>query len=589
MKKTTITFLVSALLIISGLQAQTVQDGKNHLFAQRYNSAVSTFEKMLATNPNNIEAIYWLGQTYLESEEIMAARIATTRQLYEKAMQSTNSAPLVIVGMGHLDLLANKASDARQKFETALTMTRTKKGDNLDIVNAVGRANTEAKSGDFNYAIEKLQAAADKGEKNAETLVLLGNAYRKARPGEGGGEAFRSYKKALDINPNFSLANLRLAKLFESQKNWELVLQYLNEATAKDPKFTAAYYELFYYYFYRLDYPSAEAQLQKYIESKLPEKDVQDEFLYSQLCWARKDHNCATTKAESVVAALGSKTKPKVYRLLADAYFQKGDYANAKRYSDEFFAKKNPDDYISYDHKLRADILSKTGGTTDEIFTNYLQGAVLDTVLTSKIDFLKQGAEFLKSRADSLSRIREGDLRLEIVKLKGDKVGQRDFFDAGFAYYQGKNYEKADSIFDVFTDRYPDEVYGPMMQYNIHRALDSTMEKGMAVPWAEKYLALLEKDTAKNKKTIIGVASYLASYHANIAKDKEKALEYLRKMLVLDPTNEIIKNNISVLEKAPATKPPAPSKGGASSTPAKAGGPKPAAKTTTSQKIPVNT
>ena len=187
MKKATITFLVPALLLISGLQAQTVQEGKNHLYAQRYNSAITTFEKLLAANPNNIEAIYWLGQTYLESEEIMAARIASTRQLYEKAMQSTNSAPLIMVGLGHVELLENKGSDARQKFETALTMTRTKKGDNQEILNAVGRVN---------YAIEKLLAAADKGEKNAETFVLLGNAYRKARPGEGGGEAFRSYKKA---------------------------------------------------------------------------------------------------------------------------------------------------------------------------------------------------------------------------------------------------------------------------------------------------------------------------------------------------------------------------------------------------------
>lgn len=195
MKKATITFLVPALLLISGLKAQTVQEGKNHLYAQRYNSAITTFEKLLAANPNNIEAIYWLGQTYLESEEIMAARIASTRQLYEKAMQSTNSAPLIMVGLGHVELLENKGSDARQKFETALTMTRTKKGDNQEILNAVGRANTDAKGGDFNYAIEKLSAAADKGEKNAETFVLLGNAYRKARPGEGGGEAFRSYKR----------------------------------------------------------------------------------------------------------------------------------------------------------------------------------------------------------------------------------------------------------------------------------------------------------------------------------------------------------------------------------------------------------
>lgn len=567
MKKTTITFLVSALLIISGLQAQTVQDGKNHLFAQRYNSAVSTFEKMLATNPNNIEAIYWLGQTYLESEEIMAARIATTRQLYEKAMQSTNSAPLVIVGMGHLDLLANKASDARQKFETALTMTRTKKGDNIDIVNAVGRANTEAKSGDFNYAIEKLQAAADKGEKNAETLVLLGNAYRKARPGEGGGEAFRSYKKALDINPNFSLANLRLAKLFESQKNWELVLQYLNEATAKDPKFTAAYYELFYYYFYRLDYPSAEAQLQKYIESKLPEKDVQDEFLYSQLCWARKDHNCATTKAESVVAALGSKTKPKVYRLLADAYFQKGDYANAKKFSDEFFAKKNPDDYISYDHKLRADIMSKTGGSPDEIYNNYLQGAELDTLLTGKIDFLKQGIAYFKE-----NKIRDKEAML-IEKVIGLKPAPtiNDYFDLSLAHYFGKQHEKSRDAAVIMIEKFPDQVYGYEWAYNNSIAIMTdtlrsdtarkTYKESTGIPDVLKLYEFSNKDTAKFKKQYINSVRYLAAYYINEAKDRDRSLEFFRKWLEADPANaSTIQEYINQIEKMPS-RPPAPKNG----------------------------
>ena len=567
MKKTTITFLVSALLIISGLQAQTVQDGKNHLFAQRYNSAVSTFEKMLATNPNNIEAIYWLGQTYLESEEIMAARIATTRQLYEKAMQSTNSAPLVIVGMGHLDLLANKASDARQKFETALTMTRTKKGDNIDIVNAVGRANTEAKSGDFNYAIEKLQAAADKGEKNAETLVLLGNAYRKARPGEGGGEAFRSYKKALDINPNFSLANLRLAKLFESQKNWELVLQYLNEATAKDPKFTAAYYELFYYYFYRLDYPSAEAQLQKYIESKLPEKDVQDEFLYSQLCWARKDHNCATTKAESVVAALGSKTKPKVYRLLADAYFQKGDYANSKKYSDEFFTKKNPDDYISYDHKLRADIMSKTGGSPDEIYNNYLQGAELDTLLTGKIDFLKQGIAYFKE-----NKIRDKEAML-IEKVIGLKPAPtlNDYFDLSLAHYFGKQHEKSRDAAVIMIEKFPDQVYGYEWAYNNSIAIMTdtlrsdtarkTYKESTGIPDVLKLYEFSNKDTAKFKKQYINSVRYLAAYYINEAKDRDRSLEFFRKWLEADPANaSTIQEYINQIEKMPS-RPPAPKNG----------------------------
>jgi tetratricopeptide (TPR) repeat protein len=79
-----------------------------------------------------------------------------------------------------------------------------------------------------------------------------------------------------------------LSKLFESQKNWELVLQYLNDAVTKDPNFTNAYYELFYYYFFRQKYAEAQAQLEKYIRSKGTDVDVQDQYLYAQLCWAQK-------------------------------------------------------------------------------------------------------------------------------------------------------------------------------------------------------------------------------------------------------------------------------------------------------------
>lgn len=553
MKKTKISVLAFALLFTAGLNAQTVQEGKNHFFAERYGSAIATFDKMVAADPNNTEAIYWLGQSYLQSEEIMSSRISKTRELYQKAMQTSNGAPLIMVGVGHIDLLENKADDARQKFEAALTATRTRKGDSPDILDAVARAVTDTKTGDYNYAITKLQDAIDnKGVKDPEMAVLLGNAIRKARPGEGGGEAFRYYKKALEFNSNFPLASFRLAKLFQSQKNWELVYQYLTETIQKDDKFSAAYYELFYYYFERLDFDNAEQQLQKYINSKLPEKDIQDEYLYAQLCWAKKNFKCATDKAVEVVKALGENTKPKVYRLLADAYFTNGEFHEAKKYSNKFFEKKNPEDLLLYDYQLRADILDKTGGTVDEVYDTYLQGMSIDTTLSLKLDFLKKGAEKFKVRKDSIGYEKQGDLLLQVLRMK-EGPSMRDYFDAGFAFYQSENYTRADSVFDVFIEKYPDEVYGPMMEYNIHRAIDSTMEKGAAVPWAEKYLAMLEKDTAKNKKTIIGVAGYLAQYHANIAKDVNKAIEYLQKMLDLDPENEALQKTMESLKKAAGT------------------------------------
>lgn len=593
MKKAPITFLVTGLLLASGLKAQTIQEGVNHLNSGRTKSAIGVFEKMRAINPNNAEAIYWLGQSYLDMDEIAGARIKSTRELYEKAMQSTTTtpSPLLIVGMGHVELLENKTSEARQRFETALSMTRTKKGDDQNILIAVGRANVDAKSGDYKYAIEKLLAATDKGEKNAEAFVQLGNAYRKAGQGSGGGDAYESYKKALTINPAYSIANLRLAKLFESQKNNEFLLQYLNDAVTKDPRFTAGYRELFDFYFYRAKFVEAEVQLKEYIKSKLPETEVQDEYLYAQLCWGQKDFACAITKAESVVSSLGVLTKPKVYRLLADAYFQKGDFINAKKYSDEFLAKKNPDDIILYDYQLRADILDKTGGTIEEIFNTYVQGASLDTLMSLKVDLLKKGADRFKAKGDSLSRIKEGDLRALVIKMK-ENASQRDYFDAGFAYYQGKDYERAKGLFNTYSQKWPDETFGWQMLFQIGRLEDTTMEKGLAVPYAIKYLEVLEKDTAKNKKSILSTAGYLAQYNANILKDKVKAVEYFKKMLVLDPTNLDIPKYIQQLEAASQQiKPPSVTPRG-NSLPAKPATTKPATtnsklKTTVSKKAVV--
>ncbi len=89
MKKITITFLAAGLLVVSGLKAQTIQEGMNHLYADRFKSAIGVFEKLLATNPNNIEATYWLGQTYLDMDDN-----AQARQSYEKALATNGSAPL---------------------------------------------------------------------------------------------------------------------------------------------------------------------------------------------------------------------------------------------------------------------------------------------------------------------------------------------------------------------------------------------------------------------------------------------------------------------------------------------------------------
>jgi tetratricopeptide (TPR) repeat protein len=589
MNRFLVLFFCVALTGLAAI-AQSIQEGKAHFFAQRYQLANAVFQQLLKTNPADAEALYWSGQSAISLELDSTRKPAVARAWYDKAMQVAAGSPLVQVGAGQADLFENNINEARQKFESALTQTRTRKGDNADILIAIARANMDAPFHDLENIIAKINAQIEKGEKNAELYLMQGNAIRKARPGEGGGEAFRNYQEALKLNPTYALASYRLARLFDSQKNWEMVYQYLNECVQKDPNFTPAYYELFYYYFYRRDYATAEEQLKKFIATKQPEKDIQDEFLYSQLCWARGDFNCAITKSEAVLTALGENTKPRVFRLLADAYFQVGDtpqkqgnaegaaasFANAKKYSDRFFGKTGDegDSVILYDYQLRAEILDKTGGTPEEISATYLRATRVDTLYNLKVDLLKKGADRFKAKGDSLSRVLEGVLRTEVIKVK-PTPSNRDYFDAGFAFYQGKDYTRADSIFSIYVTKYPEESFGYMMQYNIQRAIDTSMEKGLAVPWAVKYLEFLERDTVKNKKNIIGVAAYLAAYHANILKDKEIALQYLRRMLSLDPTNAAIQQNITVLEKAAATKPEPPKETAPANQPAKPTGNRP--------------
>jgi Flp pilus assembly protein TadD len=552
MKKTVITFLISALVSLGGLKAQTIQEGMSSLYAGRTKSALAIFDKLLAVNPNNIDALYWKGQVLLEADEIMASRLAGARQFYEKAMQSTNGAPLIQVGLGHVELMEGKNAEARQHFESALTLTRGRKGDDPAIETAIGRAISDSKTGDFDYAVRLLEDARNQNPKNTETLLQLGNAYRKAGKGNGGGPAYTTYLAALQVDPNFAVASFRLAQLFQSQNNYDLVSQYLNDAITKDPKFSNAYYELFYYYFFKLKYPEAEEQLKKYIDSKLPETDVQDQYLYAQLCWAKKDWDCAITKAESVAAAMGANTKPKVYRLLADAYYQKGDFANAKKNSDQFFAKKNPEDVILPDYEIKALIQAKMGATPDEVYNTYISGVALDTTVEAKLGYLKKGAAYFK---ENKVRDKEALVLAKIIELK-PQATLNDYFDLTIAYYFSGAYDKARENALTIENKWNDQIYGYLWAFNSATAVDTVKQDSIAVPDALALYEFTQKDTAKYKKEYISAVRYLAAYYINKAKDKEKSLDYFRKWLAVDTANaQQIQTYIDQIEKMPAAKP----------------------------------
>src|ERR1700761_6950662 len=146
-KKMRIGLLVAGVACVCNVAfGQSVDQGKKFLYYQRYKSAKDVFDKILASNPNNIDAVYWQGQTLLAMKDSVAAQ-----DLYSKTLQSNGNAPLLLAGMGNVELRTGKTADAKQHFETAISLT---KGKDINVLNAVADNTIDAHSGDPAYAIE---------------------------------------------------------------------------------------------------------------------------------------------------------------------------------------------------------------------------------------------------------------------------------------------------------------------------------------------------------------------------------------------------------------------------------------------------
>ena len=552
MKKTFLAVYTVIALANMNAGAQTLQEGINHLYADRFKSAEQTFQKLLAANPNSIEATYWLGQTYLDKDDNDAAR-----QLYDKALAANGNAPLIMVGKGHVLLLDKKIDEARQMFESALTVSRTKKGDDPAVLNAIGRANVDAKEGNLTYAVEKLEMALQRDPKNADIALNLGNAYRKKDPGQGGGKAYENYKVAAQLNPGFAYPYVRIAALFETQKQWDLVLENLNKAIQVDPSFSLAYYELFYYHFFHeQDYAKAEATLNKYIGTRPNEDKTDDDYMYSQLCWAKKDWNCAITKAEGVKAAMGAKVKPRVYKQLAYSYLGKADFANARTNVDAFFAKEK-EGFLPLDYVLKADIYTGGGASCEDVYALYMQGATADTVLSSKIEFMDKAAAYFKTQKCIKQ---EADMRWAIYNTR-KSPNPGGLVNIAILYSQAGEYPKADSLLTTYIANFPDSIYGYDWKGRVNFSIDTTMK---VEPYASTFVSSYQKtldialtDKIRYKGQGTRAALFLAGYFNNIKSSRDSALMYVVKGLEIDSTNLQLKNIKEIFDKQPTKgKPP---------------------------------
>jgi cytochrome c-type biogenesis protein CcmH/NrfG len=558
------------LLLVAGVAglcnsvlAQTVDQGKKFFYYKRYKSAKDVFDKVLASNPNNIDAIYWQGQTLLAMKDSVAAQ-----DLYSKALQTNGNAPMLLAGMGGIELHFGKTQDARAHFDMAIQLTKQK---DVLVLNAVAQNNIEAPLGDLQYAIEKLTLATNvKGFNNPMTYVLLGDAYRRLIDG---GNAVQAYQKALTMDPNLAEAEYQIGKIYLTQNNKDYFLPAFEKAVQMDPAYAPAYYELFYYYYNHWnaeDVPKVTDALNKYVANSDPGPYV--DLLQTDFLIVLGKFADAKAKAQALISAQGDKVDPAMYKKVAYCCDTLGDAACAQTNITTYFAKQDPAAVIPLDYVLRASIEGKStdSATRMKAFDDYGLAIQKDTLAENKAKYLGQATALANKLGDkkALATI----ARIIYTGIKDPT--NSDLYKFGIANYQAANYKTADSIFcGIYETKYPTEIYGYLWCARALQAQDDTLSsQGLAMGAWDK-LAQVSRaidstakiagsaDSIKYKPYILQSYFYLAQYYNDIKKDKETAVGYLRKVLEVDPTNAMAQKFIAILtappRRAPAVKPKA--------------------------------
>jgi tetratricopeptide (TPR) repeat protein len=543
--------LVGVLVLGGNVFAQSVEQGRKFLYYERYKSARETLEKVLAANPNNIEATYWLGQALLEQKDSVAAK-----NVYQKLLQQNGNAPLVLAGIGQIELMEGKVNDARQHFEAAISIT---KGKDVEVLNAVGRANIEARSGDAAYAIEKLNLATQtKNFKDPETYLLMGDAHRKL---VDGGNAVTSYTKAFQLDGKLAAAKYKIGRIYLTQGNKEFFLPAFEEAVQIDPAYAPAYYQLFYYWYFR-DVNKAAPLLESYIANSDAGPDA--EYIRTDFLFASAKYAEAKTKALGLISQQGDKVSPRMYKLVAYACDTLQDMACANKYMTDYFAKQDPEEVVPADYEELANIYAKTPGSEAQAFVNLKKAVEKDSLAENKIKYINKAADLAKKLGD----------RKEQANWLGVAYGikanpnQNDLYNWGSAHYYAGNYPTSDSIFALYEQKYPTEIYGPLWRAKSAVAMDDTTSpKGLAFAHYQKFVEVAKaSDSVKLKPQIVQALFYLAQISNDVKKEKDSAIYYLRQITYIDPANTSAPKFIEMLSKPPAKSTPQQPRRGTSAT-----------------------
>lgn len=536
---------VGILAISMSLSGQSLEDARQAIDAEQYQSAKSMLKALLVSQPKSGDAYYSLGSVYLKTGYIDSARSTFTQGI---RAQSKN--PLNHVGLGELELYSGNSTGAKLNFDKAENLSPRRK---YEAQLAISAAFLASPNSDFNTALPYLKKAdeLDKADKDPRIFLALGDYYALQR---NDAAALEEYYKVLGIDSNFFRAGVQIARLYISTGQPAKGDSVLKDVLAKRPNYGPAYKLASETYKQRyLSAPEdrnaaiqAAANYRRYLEAT--DKSFDSRLKFAMLLYELKDFQSLEQEL-SKLNTVGP-THPKsgiVSRLRGYTSYEIGNHPAALQYMNMLFNSMGDKGGITaMDHMYMSLIQQKLKQPALAIdhATKAIKRDSASTLALESIAKAYYNERNWGSTIESYELIRSLDGQPEDVAELSLLHGTALFFKYVEAFNRGESpainlLSQAKALFDEALKHSPGKAAAQLWNARTLMLLeDVPQSRALMVASYQAYIDATERSmvvqSAATKRSLIEAYKAIAG-HAYAVNDREKARVYWNKTLVLDP------------------------------------------------------
>ena len=428
-------------------------------------------------------------------------------------------------------LIKTNPEAAEDAFDTLL---KGKNKKNTALLVDIGEAYLG--EGDTDTALKYAERAKKVDSQCADAYVLSGDI---AMARKDVNLASSEYNQAIYFDENCCEAYLKYADVYQGV-NPELSIEMLQRLETKAPDDDRVDKLMAEIYYGMGEYGKAIESYDNYMETGTPE--VEDYIRYATLLYLNKEFD-ESLKLVNEGLAMDADNEV-LQRLAMYDHYELGDYDTGMQHATAFFTRSDSAENVYLDHVYYGRLLKQKQQYEDALL-QFEEALELDS---TKAEVYQDISTVYEEKQDYPQAITAYQKYMDALEEPEDMghlflYGRLNYYaaaDSTLKEMQPEYLAEADTTFARVMEYAPENYLGSFWRARTNSLLDPETTEGLAKPYYETALTILEQKPDASVPLKVECLSYLGYYYF-VKEDYPKSKEYWTKILAIDPENETAK------------------------------------------------